>query len=67
MVKKIICSLLLFFFIVPVFVYASVNPSVRIGNKYYDNLEDAIQARIEAEIKYFGAYRNTNEYNGDNK
>lgn len=33
----------------------------------YDNLEDAIQARIEAEIKYFGAYRNTNEYNGDNK
>ena len=42
MVKKIIFSLLLCFFISPILVCASVNPSVRIGNKYYDNLEDAI-------------------------
>lgn len=40
--KKIIFGIFLFFFIMPLFVNASVGSLVKVGNKYYDSLEDAI-------------------------
>ena len=42
MIKKIILSILLLFGILPLSVNASIGSLVKIGNKYYDNLEDAI-------------------------
>jgi len=44
MKKKFIFSILLFFFVMPVFVNASAGSLVKVGNKYYDNLLDAINA-----------------------
>ena len=40
--KKIIFSLFLSFFIFPIFVSASVTPLAKVGDKYYDTLEEAI-------------------------
>lgn len=42
MFKKIIFSLLLFMAIFPVLVSASVSSAAKVGNKYYDSLEEAI-------------------------
>lgn len=42
MTKKIIFSIFLFFGIIPMLVNASVGSLVKIGNKYYETLEEAI-------------------------
>lgn len=42
MIKKFVFKLLLFFIIVPSLVYASANSAAKIGDKYYDSLEEAI-------------------------
>ena len=42
MIKKITHSLLLFFMLIPVLVYASANSLARVGNNYYDSLAEAI-------------------------
>ena len=44
MKKKFKFTMVLFFYIMPVFVKASAGSLVKIGNKYYDNLLDAINA-----------------------
>lgn len=42
MFKKIIFNLFLFFSMIPVLVYASEGSLAKVGNKYYDSLEEAI-------------------------
>lgn len=47
MIKKFIFNLILFLGLIPCMVSASVTPIVRIGDKFYDNLEDAIKVAGE--------------------
>lgn len=50
MYKKIIFSMFLFLLIMPIFVYASAGSLVKVGNKYYDTLSDAIKNAGEDDI-----------------
>lgn len=43
MIKKIIFSVFLFLCIIPIYAYASMGSLVKIGNKYYETLGDAIK------------------------
>ena len=43
MIKKFIFSIFLFFGIMPLLASASMGSLVKIGNNYYENLEDAIK------------------------
>ena len=50
MFKKIIFIFLLFIVIIPIFVNASITSLVKVGGKYYDSLEDAIENASSADI-----------------
>lgn len=50
MYKKIIFSVFLFLGLMPIFVYASVGSLVKVGNKYYDSLAEAIANASEDEV-----------------
>lgn len=50
MYKKIIFSIFLFLLIIPLFVYASIGSLVKVGNKYYDSLSEAIKNAGEDDI-----------------
>ena len=42
MIKKIIFGIFLFFCIIPTIINASTGSLVKVGNKYYETLEEAI-------------------------
>ena len=48
--KKIIFCLLVLLFMYPILVSASVTPMAKVGDKYYDNLEDAINGATSTDI-----------------
>ena len=50
MYKKIIFSIFLFLVFIPILVNASVGSLVKVGNKYYDTLSEAIINAGENEV-----------------